>query len=101
MSDECLSEDSDRILGSPFQSRWSYAMAKSFGESLAHAYQRELDAEMIVARLFNTVGPRQTGAYGMVLPRFVRQAMAGDDLTVYGTGTQCAASRTFSTPSMP
>ena len=88
VSDECLSEDSDRILGSPFQSRWSYAMAKSFGESLAHAYQRELDAEMIVARLFNTVGPRQTGAYGMVLPRFVRQARAGDDLTVYGTGTQ-------------
>ena len=88
VSDENLSEDSDRILGSPFQSRWSYATAKSFGESLAHAYQRELDAEMIVARLFNTVGPRQTGAYGMVLPRFVRQAMAGDDLTVYGTGTQ-------------
>ena len=88
VSDENLSEDSDRILGSPFQSRWSYATSKSFGESLAHAYQRELDAEMIVARLFNTVGPRQTGAYGMVLPRFVRQAMAGDDLTVYGTGTQ-------------
>ena len=88
VSDENLSEDSDRILGSPFQARWSYATAKSFGESLAHAYQRELDAEMIVARLFNTVGPRQTGAYGMVLPRFVRQAAAGDDLTVYGTGTQ-------------
>jgi UDP-glucose 4-epimerase len=88
VSDENLSEDSDRILGSPFQVRWSYATSKSFGESLAHAYQRELDAEMIVARLFNTTGPRQTGAYGMVLPRFVRQALAGEDLTVYGTGTQ-------------
>lgn len=88
VSDESLGEGSDRLLGSTFQSRWSYATAKSFGETLAHAYQREHGAETIVARLFNTVGPRQTGAYGMVLPRFVRQAMTGEDLTVYGTGTQ-------------
>ena len=88
VSDDSLTEDSDRILGSPFQSRWSYATAKSFGESLAHAYHREQGCDMVVARLFNTVGPRQTGAYGMVLPRFVRQAMTGQDLTVYGTGTQ-------------
>lgn len=87
-SSDSLSEDSDRVLGSPFQSRWSYATAKSLGESLAHAYHRERGCDMVVARLFNTVGPRQTGAYGMVLPRFVRQAMAGEDLTVYGTGTQ-------------
>ena len=83
-----LSEDADRILGSAFKSRWSYAMAKGFGEALAHGYYRDCEAEVIVARLFNTVGPRQTAAYGMVLPRFVRQALAGEDLTVYGNGTQ-------------
>jgi UDP-glucose 4-epimerase len=88
LSGESLSEDSDRLLGSPAESRWSYSTAKAFGESLAHSYHRQEDAEMIVVRLFNTVGPRQTGAYGMVLPRFVRQALAGEDLTVYGTGTQ-------------
>ncbi len=83
-----LPEDSDRILGSPFKSRWAYAIAKGFGEALAHALHRERGAEIVVVRLFNTVGPRQTGAYGMVLPRFVRQALAGEDLTVYGNGTQ-------------
>ena len=83
-----LDEHSDRILGSPFKSRWSYATAKAFGEALAHSYFVETGAEMIVTRLFNTVGPRQTGAYGMVLPRFVDQALAGKDLTVYGNGTQ-------------
>jgi nucleoside-diphosphate-sugar epimerase len=88
-SDGALSEDSDRILGSPYKLRWSYATAKAFGEALAYSYVREQGARMIVVRLFNTVGPRQTGAYGMVLPRFVRQALAGDDLTVYGNGTQC------------
>jgi UDP-glucose 4-epimerase len=88
MNGDSLSETSDRILGSPFQSRWSYSTAKAFGEILAHSYYRQAGAETVVARLFNTVGPRQTGAYGMVLPRFVRQALAGDDLTVYGTGTQ-------------
>jgi UDP-glucose 4-epimerase len=83
-----LSEDSDRVLGPPSQSRWSYATAKVFGEILAHGYHRQYGIETIVARLFNTVGPRQTGAYGMVLPRFVSQALAGEDLTVYGNGTQ-------------
>jgi nucleoside-diphosphate-sugar epimerase len=83
-----LPEDADRILGSAFKSRWAYAIAKGFGEALAHGYYRDCQAEVIVARLFNTVGPRQTAAYGMVLPRFVRQALAGDDLTVYGNGTQ-------------
>jgi UDP-glucose 4-epimerase len=88
MSGASLPESSDRVLGSPFQSRWSYSTAKAFGEILASSYHRQAGAETIVARLFNTVGPRQTGAYGMVLPRFVRQALAGEDLTVYGTGTQ-------------
>lgn len=83
-----LSESSDRILGSPLKARWGYSTAKAFGEALAHGYARELGAEVIIARLFNTVGPRQKGAYGMVLPRFVHQALAGEDLTVYGTGTQ-------------
>ena len=87
-SAEPLGEDADRILGSAFKSRWAYAMAKGFGEALAHGYYRDCEAEVIVARLFNTVGPRQTAAYGMVLPRFVRQALDGEDLTVYGNGTQ-------------
>jgi UDP-glucose 4-epimerase len=88
LSGDSLSESSDRILGPPSQSRWSYSTAKAFGEILAHTYHQEHGIETIVARLFNTVGPRQTGAYGMVLPRFVRQALGGEDLTVYGTGTQ-------------
>jgi UDP-glucose 4-epimerase len=87
-SDGALSEGSDRILGSPEKLRWSYATAKAFGEALAYSYVREQGARKVVVRLFNTVGPRQTGAYGMVLPRFVRQALAGDELTVYGNGTQ-------------
>jgi UDP-glucose 4-epimerase len=81
-------EDADRILGSPFKSRWSYAIAKSFGEALAHTLHREQGAPLVVARLFNVVGPRQSGRYGMVLPRFVRQALASEDLTVFGNGTQ-------------
>src|SRR4051794_21041673 len=83
-----LPEDADQVLGSAFKSRWAYAIAKGFGEALAHGYYRDCRADIVVARLFNTVGPRQTGAYGMVLPRFVRQALAGEDLTVYGDGTQ-------------
>lgn len=83
-----LEETSDRILGSPFTARWGYAIAKSFGEALVHAHHRENGARMVVVRLFNTVGPRQTGVYGMVLPRFVQQALAGEDLTVFGNGTQ-------------
>jgi UDP-glucose 4-epimerase len=83
-----LSEDADRILGSTFKSRWAYAVAKGFGEALAHGYYRDCGAQVIVARLFNTVGPRQSAAYGMVLPRFVRQALDGRDLTIYGDGSQ-------------
>jgi UDP-glucose 4-epimerase len=83
-----LPEDADRILGSAFKSRWAYAIAKGFGEALAHGYFLDCEAEIVVARLFNTVGPRQTAAYGMVLPRFVRQALAGEELTVYGDGSQ-------------
>jgi UDP-glucose 4-epimerase len=87
-SSGALDEQSDRILGSPLKARWGYATAKAFGEALAHGYVRDRDAEIVIARLFNTVGPRQKGAYGMVLPRFVHQALTGEDLTVYGTGTQ-------------
>jgi UDP-glucose 4-epimerase len=81
-------EYDDRILGPPTTSRWSYSTAKTFGEVLAYGYAYERGAETMVARLFNAVGPRQASAYGMVLPSFVRQALAGEDLTVYGDGTQ-------------
>jgi UDP-glucose 4-epimerase len=87
-SDGMLSEDADRILGPPDKLRWSYATAKALGEALVFSYAKEQGSEMTVVRLFNTVGPRQTGAYGMVLPRFVRQALNDEDLTVYGNGTQ-------------
>jgi UDP-glucose 4-epimerase len=83
-----LNEESDRILGSPFKSRWSYSTAKAVDEILANAYWRERDTPSIVARLFNTVGPRQTGRYGMVVPRLVRQALVGKPLTVFGSGEQ-------------
>jgi UDP-glucose 4-epimerase len=83
-----LAETSDRILGPPSTARWAYSTAKAFGEVLANAYRFEEQTETIVVRLFNAVGPRQTGAYGMVLPRFVRQALEGEPLTVYGDGTQ-------------
>jgi UDP-glucose 4-epimerase len=83
-----LREDDDRVLGSTFKSRWSYAIAKSYGETLAYGYHREHAADTRVARLFNTIGPRQRGDYGMVVPRLVRQAISGDDLTVFGDGTQ-------------
>jgi UDP-glucose 4-epimerase len=83
-----LSELSDRLIGSPEKSRWSYAIAKEFGESLAHAYCQEIGADMRVVRLFNTVGARQVSKYGMVLARFVCQALDGEPLTVYGDGTQ-------------
>jgi UDP-glucose 4-epimerase len=83
-----LHEESERILGSTMTTRWSYSTSKAFGEVLAFGYHREQGAQNVVVRLFNTVGPRQAGQYGMVLPRFVRQALSGDDLTVYGDGTQ-------------
>ena len=87
-SDGALHEESDRVLGAPTKSRWSYATAKVFGEMLAYGYAEEQGAEMTVVRLFNTVGPRQTGMYGMVLPRFASQALLGEPLTVYGEGIQ-------------
>lgn len=83
-----LREDDDRVVGSPLRSRWSYAEAKAIDESLIDAYVREKGLRAVIARFFNTVGPRQTGRYGMVIPRFVRQAMAGEPLTVFGTGEQ-------------
>lgn len=86
--DAPLCEDADRILGSPFKSRWSYSTAKAVDEILAYAYWRERGTHSIVIRLFNCVGPRQTGAYGMVVPRFVQHAIAGEDVTVYGDGEQ-------------
>jgi UDP-glucose 4-epimerase len=85
---ERLAEDSDRILGSPLKSRWSYAEAKALDETLAYLYGVEYGLGTVIARLFNTVGPRQTGRYGMVVPRFVAQALAGEPLTVYGDGRQ-------------
>jgi len=83
-----LSEDADRVLGSPSTARWTYSTAKALGEMLAYGYFNERGAKSVVVRLFNTVGPRQSGSYGMVLPRFAQQALAGNDLTVYGDGTQ-------------
>ncbi len=83
-----LQEDDDRIIGSPLKSRWSYAEAKAIDESLIDAYCRERGLRAVIIRFFNTVGPRQTGRYGMVIPRFTRQALSGEPLTVYGTGEQ-------------
>jgi UDP-glucose 4-epimerase len=82
-----LLESSDRVLGPPESARWSYATAKSCGEASVYAYVAA-GADMTCARLFNTVGPRQASTYGMVLPRFVGQALAGEELTVYGDGRQ-------------
>ena len=83
-----LGEEDDRILGSPLKSRWSYSEAKAIDEILAYTYWREKGLESVIVRLFNTVGPRQTGTYGMVVPRFVRQAVLGEPLSVYGDGSQ-------------
>lgn len=83
-----LHEDSDRILGSPFKARWAYSTSKAVDEIFAYEYFRQRGLPTIVTRLFNTSGPRQTGAYGMVIPRFVRQALGGERLTVFGDGTQ-------------
>lgn len=83
-----LSETSDRVLGSPTVARWAYSTAKAVDEILAYAYHEERGLPTVVVRLFNTVGPRQSPAYGMVIPRLVRQALAGQPLTVFGDGTQ-------------
>ena len=83
-----LRENDDRVLGSPRKTRWAYSEAKGIEEVLAYTYHRAKGLHTVVVRLFNTVGPRQSGAYGMVVPRFVQQALRGDDLTVYGDGAQ-------------
>ena len=86
-----LHEDDDRRIGAPQVSRWSCSEAKAVVESLLHAHHRQSGLETVTVRLFNTVGPRQTGLYGMVVPRLVTQALRGDPLTVYGDGsaTRC------------
>lgn len=81
-------EDGDLVLGATTRGRWSYACSKAIDEFLAIAYWRERRLPTVVARLFNTVGPRQTGRYGMVIPRFVDQALRDRPITVYGDGTQ-------------
>ena len=81
-------EDGNLVMGATTKGRWSYACSKAIDEFLALAYWREKKLPTIVVRLFNTVGPRQTGQYGMVIPTFVKQALAGRPITVYGTGKQ-------------
>lgn len=83
-----LREGDNRILGSPVTLRWSYSEAKAIDESLAYAYFMEKKLETRIVRFFNTVGPRQLGAYGMVVPRFVKAALANEPITVYGDGSQ-------------
>jgi UDP-glucose 4-epimerase len=83
-----LKEDDDRILGSPLKTRWSYSTAKAVDEMLAYVYFKEKKLPTVIVRLFNTVGPRQTGTYGMVVPRFIEQALKNEPLTIYGTGRQ-------------
>ncbi len=83
-----FSEDDDCVLGPSSRGRWSYACSKLIDEFLALSYWKEKKVPTIIARLFNTVGPRQTGRYGMVLPRFVQQALAGGPITVFGDGKQ-------------
>jgi len=83
-----FSEKDDLVLGPTSKARWSYACSKAMDEFLALAYWKEKKLPVVIARLFNTVGPRQTGSYGMVLPTFVRQALRGHPITIYGDGTQ-------------
>jgi len=83
-----LKEVDDRILGSPTVLRWSYSEAKAIDESLAYAYFVERQLETRIVRFFNTVGPRQLGSYGMVVPRFVKSALSNEPLTIYGDGNQ-------------
>jgi UDP-glucose 4-epimerase len=81
-------EDADRVMGPTVKSRWSYAESKAIDEFLSLAYHKQFDVPVVICRFFNTVGPRQTGTYGMVIPRFVQQALGGQPLTVYGSGEQ-------------
>jgi len=84
-------EDSDLVMGPTPKHRWAYACSKAIDEFLALAYWKERKLPVIIVRLFNTVGPRQSGQYGMVIPNFVRQALAGEPITVFGDGTQSRA----------
>lgn len=83
-----FTEDDDRLMGSTTHSRWAYATSKAVDEFLALAYHRQFGMPVVLMRFFNTVGPRQTGRYGMVVPRFVRQALRNEAITVYGDGQQ-------------
>jgi UDP-glucose 4-epimerase len=83
-----LREEGDRLLGSPLVGRWSYSTSKAVDEILAHAYWKTKGLPTVIVRLFNTVGPRQTSEYGMVIPRFIEAAMKGSDLLVHGDGSQ-------------
>lgn len=83
-----FNEEDDCLIGPTSHSRWSYATSKAIDEFLGLAYYHQFGLPVVVMRFFNTVGPRQTGRYGMVLPRFVRQALAGDPITIYGDGEQ-------------
>ena len=85
---DALTEESDRVLGSTLKSRWTYAAAKGIDEAFAYAYWKEYGLRVSIVRLFNTVGPRQTGRYGMVVPNLVGQAQRGEPLTVFGDGQQ-------------
>jgi UDP-glucose 4-epimerase len=85
---DSLRESDDRILGSPVTLRWSYSEAKAIDESLAYAYYIEKNLETRIVRFFNTVGPRQLGSYGMVVPRFVASAVVNEPITIYGSGNQ-------------
>ena len=90
-SDVPFREDADLVLGPTPKHRWAYACSKAIDEFLALAYWKERRLPVIIVRFFNTVGPRQTGRYGMVIPNFVRQALAGEPITVFGDGTQSRA----------
>ncbi|MFC1596253.1 NAD-dependent epimerase/dehydratase family protein, partial [Candidatus Margulisiibacteriota bacterium] len=87
-----LKEDDNRVMGAVTNHRWAYANTKTTDEFLSLAYHKEHQLPVVVTRLFNTVGPRQTGQYGMVVPNFVKKALSGEPITVFGDGTQ---SRSF------
>jgi UDP-glucose 4-epimerase len=86
--DQSLNEESDRVIGSPRLVRWAYSEAKAIDESVAEMFRSSHGLRYVTGRFFNTVGPRQSGSYGMVLPRFVKAAIQGENLKVYGDGSQ-------------
>jgi UDP-glucose 4-epimerase len=83
-----LNEESDRVVGAPQKIRWTYSDAKALEEAIAHTLHRTHGLKVTTVRFFNTVGPRQTGQYGMVLPRFIKQALNNEDITIYDNGSQ-------------